>query len=102
MKQHTKDYFNFFHLSPIDIVWDEWEWVVNERLVVAVDIHHIAHGANKVEHISNYMALTREHHINDAHGEKSGFDRKTLKKLHIDFVNTNPYGVKVSWLDLKY
>lgn len=90
MKIYITLYYNHFGLSPqADIVWDEYEWIVNNVLVEAKNIHHIEHGANKHDHINNLMALSYDNH-NKAHAEQLGH-RDSLKEIHLQFLNNNPY-----------
>lgn len=89
MKEYILAYHENFDLVPsIDIIWDEYEYIVNGILVVANHIHHIFFGASKFEHISNWMALTYENH-DKAHQEK--LNRYDLKEIHLQFLSNNPY-----------
>ena len=89
MKIHIQKYFDHFGLVPgVDYAWDEYEWVVNNALVVATDIHHIKHGAHKFEDINNYIALTRNNH-NRAHDEE--LKRDFLWDVHQKFMKENIY-----------
>ena len=82
-------YQHFGLVIEADIVWDEYEWIVHSRMVEAVNIHHIEHGANKYDHIKNLMALSYENHTK-AHNEE--FSRQFLKALHANFISGNhPY-----------
>lgn len=90
MKSYVKEYYSYFELVPnSDVLWDEYEWIINHELVVAQNIHHIDHGANKWEGIKNWMALSFENH-DKAHQEKL-LSRKELKKIHLQFIKGNPY-----------
>lgn len=88
MKKHVKTYMQHFNIGIDDLFYDELEWAVNDRFVRAVNVHHIKHGANKEEHINNYMALSYSNH-QKAHAEI--LKRKYLKQIHLDFLQTNPY-----------
>ncbi len=89
MKQYIKDYYDYFSLSPnADTLFDELEFIVNKRLVVAENIHHVFFGSGKYEHIDNYMALSYANHTK-AHDEK--LKREYLKEIHLQFLENNPY-----------
>ena len=81
-------YYKYFNIGVDDPVYDEYEWVVNDRFVMAHNIHHIKHGANKEEHINNYMALSFNNH-NKAHLEI--LKRDYLRDIHLQFMWMNPY-----------
>lgn len=90
MKKYVSGYYNYFGLLPeADTLWDEYEYIYNNKLVVAENIHHIDHGANKWEGIENWMALSFKNH-DDVHQEKL-LDRETLKDIHLQFLKYNPY-----------
>ena len=89
MKKYLHIYYDYFDLEPeADIVWDEYEWVINRKLVVAVNVHHIEHGANKHDHIDNLIGLSYNNHVK-AHNEV--YNRHYLKGIHLDFLKDNPY-----------
>ncbi len=90
MKIHVKGYHDHFGLDPeADVLYDEYEWIVNNRLVVAQNVHHIDHGANKWEGIENWMALSYDNH-DLVHKEKLS-NRLELKEIHLQFLKNNPY-----------
>jgi len=90
MKKYIIDYYEYFGLHPeADIIWDEYEYIVNNRLVKADNVHHIQHGANKYEHINNYIALSYSNH-ELAHQEKLGH-RDQIQDVHFQFLEDNPY-----------
>jgi len=97
MKIHVKNYYKYFGLTPrVDVIYDEYEWIVNNREVVANQIHHIEHGANKWEGIENYMGLTFDNHDlchnRGSHIAGDFADRDRLKEIHLEFMNgNNPY-----------
>lgn len=92
MKKHTKIYFNYFNLGEQDFIYDEYEWIVNNIKVKAVDINHIdarGMGGNKGKDvIENLMASSRENHIK--FGDKKQY-KEMLKKIHLEFMKRNPY-----------
>ncbi len=61
MRNHTKIYYNHFGLVEQDIPLDEFEYVVNDRQVRAVSVHHISKrgmgGSKEKDFIENLMAL---------------------------------------------
>ena len=88
MIRYKKIYLEYFGLYEIDTIWDEYEFIINDRLVIAENIHHIEHGANKHDDINNLMALSYENHTK-AHAEI--LNRKELKDIHLQFLMTNLY-----------
>lgn len=88
MIKHKKIYFDYFGTEARIYPIDEYEWIVNDLKIPATDIHHVEHGANKTDHINNLMALSRKNHLK-AHNEE--LKRDDLKKIHLQFIKTNPY-----------
>ena len=88
MVKYKQTYINHFNLTIGDTIWDEYEWGVNNKLVVAVDIHHIVHGASRHDDITNLMAVSRNNH-NKCHSEE--LNRYFLKRVHLQFMKNNPY-----------
>lgn len=88
MKAYIQKYYNHFGIHICDTVWDEYEYIVNERMVVAQNIHHVEFGANKTDDIKNLMALKYDNH-QLAHSEQ--LNRYHLKDVHLQFMNNNPY-----------
>ena len=88
MVKYKKIYLDHFGLNEFEFIIDEYEFIVNNRVVKAVHIHHIEHGANKHDHIDNLMAVSFETH-NKAHSEK--LKRDYLKDVHCIFMVRNPY-----------
>ena len=88
MIKYKKIYLEYFGLYEIDTIWDEYEFVVNDRLVISENIHHIMHGASKHDNINNLMALSYDNH-QKAHAEI--LKRDYLKKIHLSFMFQNPY-----------
>ena len=87
-KKIYDDYFGIIRGADIRI--DEYEYIISngENIVPAPEVHHIEHGANKIEHINNYMALSVENH-KKAHKEL--LKRAYLKEIHLQFMGNNPY-----------
>ena len=85
---YKEKYLNYFGIHPIDFVYDEYEFIVNERQVKAVNIHHVEFGAHKTDDIENLMALSYHNHT-AAHNEE--IDRYELKEIHKQFMENNPY-----------
>lgn len=82
------EYHNHFGIIDGEAV-DEYEFIVNNETVMANKIHHVLFGAHKIEHITNYMALSTDNHTK-AHNEE--LDRYDLKEIHLEFMNgNNPY-----------
>ena len=88
---YKKTYHNHFNLCEEDIAFCEYEYVVNNRKVRAVNIHHIEHGKGKKNNdIVNLMALSYDNHTK-AHQEI--LKRDYLKKIHLKFlkISSNLY-----------
>ena len=85
---YKKEYYEYFNLIPDEMAVDEFEFVVNDKIVPASDIHHVLFGASKYDHIDNWMALSRENH-DKAHQEI--LKRDYLKDIHLEFLIRNPY-----------
>ncbi len=83
---YKKEYCDYFGVHSF--IFDEYEFIVNHRKVRATKIHHILFGANKIEHITNWMALSLENH-DKAHDEK--LNRYDLEKIHLEFMENSPY-----------
>ncbi len=90
---YKKIYYDHFGLIDGDFVYDEYEWIVNGVAVMANKVHHVLFGANKIEHITNYMALTDDGTTNSNHGKAHDeqLDRYYLKEIHLQFLQNNPY-----------
>jgi len=84
---YKQEYFDYFGIIDGEQV-DEYEYIVNNVKVKANKIHHVLYGAHKVEHITNWMALTTDNH-NKCHNEE--LDRYDMKEIHLEFMNNNPY-----------
>ena len=87
MIKYKKIYMDFFNLGEQDFIYCEFNYMQGKQ-IKAVDFHHIRHGANKVDHINNLMALSREVH-DKAH--KEHICRNELEQIHGMFINNNPY-----------
>ena len=88
MKPYIKGYMQHFGIHPGEPIYDEYEYIVNNRMVIAQNIHHVLFGANKFEGIENWMALSYNNHTK-AHNEL--LNRYDLRDIHLEFLNNNPY-----------
>lgn len=89
VRKYIQTYHEHFGLViGADTVWDELEFIINRKLKVAVNIHHVEHGANKHDSIGNLMALSYTNH-NKAHNEE--YNRHYLQDVHNKFLRENPY-----------
>ena len=88
MIKYKKIYMDFFNLGEQDFIYCELHYIGLGASIKSVDIHHIRHGANKVDNINNLMALCRECH-DKAHREH--ICRNELEQIHGMFINNNPY-----------
>ena len=90
MKKHTRIYLQHFRIGEQDFVFDEFEFIVNNREVRAVDINHIdprgMGGSKSKDVITNLMALSRENH-NDFEAGKI----PNAQEIHDEFLKRNPY-----------
>ena len=84
---YKKKYHNHFGIINGDAI-DEFEWIVNNRIVMANKIHHVLFGAYKTDNIENLMALSTSNH-DKCHNEQ--LDRYYMKEIHLQFMNNNPY-----------
>lgn len=85
---YKKCYREHFGLTEADFIVDEYEWIINGVEVKANKIHHIRHGSDKFEDITNYQALKTENH-DKAHKEL--LKRDFLWNIHKEFLINNPY-----------
>lgn len=85
---YKKEYYKHFDLLDGEMCVDEYEYIVNDKIVMANKIHHVFFGAHKYDHIDNWMALSTDNH-NRAHNEE--LDRYDLKEIHLQFLRNNPY-----------
>ena len=85
---YKQKYYDHFGLIHDDFVYDEHEWIVNHKAVMANKVHHVLFGANKTDEIENLMALTTENH-DRCHNEE--LDRYDMKEIHLQFLQNNPY-----------
>lgn len=86
---YKKIYDDHFEIvRGADMRIDEYEWIVNGVEVFAPEVHHVLFGANKIEHITNYMALSIDNH-KKAHNEE--LNRYYLKDIHLLFMKNHPY-----------
>jgi len=85
---YKNGYFEYFGISKHDFCIDEYEYIVNDRMVEAVNIHHILFGASKYDDINNWMALSYDNHAK-AHNEE--LKREYLLEIHLKFLESNPY-----------
>jgi len=83
-KEKYHDHFGIIDGEAID----EYEWVVNERIVMANKIHHVLFGSHKTDDIKNLMALCTDNH-DKCHNEQ--LDRYYMKEIHLQFLDNNPY-----------
>lgn len=81
------EYHDHFGIIDGEAV-DEYEFIVNNEIVMANKIHHVLYGKDKIEHITNWMALSTANH-DKAHNEE--LDRYDLKEIHLQFMDNNPY-----------
>ena len=88
MKKYLETYYNYFGIQECDPVYDEFEMIVNNRMVIADNVHHISHGCNKTDDINNLMALSYDNH-QLSHSEQ--LNRYYLRDIHIEFMNNHPY-----------
>jgi predicted restriction endonuclease len=89
MKQHTKNYLEYFDLGKEDFIYCEMNWILNRVSVRAVDLHHIKYKSQGGgDEVDNIIALSREYHI-QAHEEQ--LDKKYLSDIHNEFINNIPY-----------
>lgn len=87
---YKSEYYKHFDLIEGEMCVDEYEYIVNGKVVLANKIHHVFFGASKYDHIDNWMALSTENH-DKAHQEDPEFNRYRLKEIHLEFMNNNPY-----------
>jgi len=90
MKKHTQIYCDYFNIGVEDFIFDEYEIIVNNKEVRAVDINHIVPrgmgGSKTKDYIENLMALSRENHNKFEDGKMPN-----AKEVHLEFLIRNPY-----------
>ena len=84
---YKKVYHDHFGIIDGDAI-DEFEFIVNNKIVIATQIHHVLFGAHKTDEIENLMAVSTLTH-NKCHDEQ--LDRYYMKEIHLIFMNNNPY-----------
>jgi len=89
MKAYLTTYYEYFGIQECDPVWDEYEYIVNGKMVIAQNVHHILFGKGKKDNrIENLMGLNYNNHT-AAHNEQ--LNRYELLEIHKEFLTNNPY-----------